>query len=48
MGISFFKGTFVKNSSTGNQDITTVGFQPKAVIMWSNLRDTESYNGDLS
>lgn len=36
MGVSFKKGSFVTPASTGTQDITDVGFQPKAVILFSS------------
>jgi hypothetical protein len=35
MGVSFKQGKFSTVASPGNQDITDVGFQPKAVIIWN-------------
>jgi hypothetical protein len=35
MALSAFAGTFTKNTGTGNQAITGVGFIPKVLIMWT-------------
>jgi hypothetical protein len=36
--VSTYVGTFTKRTGTGTQDITGVGFQPKALVFWSVLR----------
>src|SRR5688572_16601612 len=43
MGVSYKKGTFTKQTTTGNQSITTVGFQPKALILWTSNQTVETY-----
>jgi hypothetical protein len=34
LSVDVKKGVFVCNTSTGNQSVTGVGFQPKAIILW--------------
>ena len=43
MGVFCKKGTFTKNTGTGTQDITTVGFQPKALILWTSNQTVETF-----
>ena len=43
MGVSYKTGTFQVRSGTGTQDITDVGFQPKALILWSSGTNNEVY-----
>lgn len=38
------KGTFVKNTATGAQAVTGIGFQPKAVIFWWTRQNTFATN----
>lgn len=47
MTLSFKAGTFTKQSSTGNQAVTGVGFQPKALILFSTATTTGSFQGDF-
>lgn len=35
MALSAFAGSFTKNTGTGNQSVTGVGFLPKAIIFWT-------------
>lgn len=35
MAFSVYKGTFAANTSTGSQAVSGVGFQPKALILWT-------------
>src|SRR5687768_327907 len=48
MGVSFKKGTFTKRTSTGSDNITTVGFQPKALIFWSSAQTVETFEEHIS
>lgn len=43
MGIDYKQGTFTKATATGDQDITTVGFQPKALTLWGILTTGETF-----
>jgi hypothetical protein len=35
---SYKVGTFTRDTDTGSQVVTGVGFRPKALILWSNNR----------
>jgi hypothetical protein len=39
--VSAYVGTFTKRSGTGTQDITGVGFTPKAIVFWTTLRTAQ-------
>jgi hypothetical protein len=39
--VSAYVGTFTKRSGTGTQDITGVGFTPKALVFWTTLRTAQ-------
>jgi len=39
--MQFRVGSFAANTSTGNQSITGVGFQPKAVFFWGNKQTAD-------
>ena len=41
--IKIAKGTFTSPASTGNDPITGVGFQPKAILVYGTLRTDESW-----
>jgi hypothetical protein len=43
MAFEVKKGSFACNTSTGNQVITGVGFQPKALILWTALMTAEGF-----
>lgn len=43
MGVSYKKGTFAKATTVTTQDITDVGFQPKALILWTSNQTVETY-----
>jgi len=42
------KGTFTRQASTGNQPVTGVGFQPKAVIFFWTNQTAEGFSAGLS
>lgn len=44
MAMSVKKGSFAANTSTGNQAITGVGFQPKAIIFWGVQETATGYS----
>ena len=43
MGVSYKKGTFTKNTGTGTQDVTGVGFQAKALILFTSNQTVETF-----
>ena len=40
------QGTFNKPASTGVQEVTLVGFKPKALLLWGTHHDTVGFNAD--
>jgi hypothetical protein len=43
VALSVFKGSFVANTSTGNQAVSGVGFQPTAILFWGNKLTAAGY-----
>jgi hypothetical protein len=51
MALSTKKGTFALNTSTGNQSVTSMGFQPVALVLWvvgATANDTAAAHSSMS
>lgn len=47
MAVSTYVGSFTANATTGNQSITGLGFQPKAVIFWATITSVVGGNNEM-